>query len=101
MGLDGAPAGSPRYERHSRGRPGADTLLDVVPVQVQRERRVSRGFFFETDMLIHLYYVQAVVADVQMPAHYGDEQSTLSPRSCWLIHKLTWSLSKHRSTATT
>jgi dolichol-phosphate mannosyltransferase len=40
---------------------------------------LSRGFFFETDMLIHLYYVQAVVADVQMPAHYGDEQSTLSP----------------------
>jgi len=40
---------------------------------------LSRGFFFETDMLIHLYYVQAVIADVQMPAHYGDEQSTLSP----------------------
>jgi dolichol-phosphate mannosyltransferase len=40
---------------------------------------VSRGFFFETDMLIHLYYLQAVITDVQMPAHYGDEQSTLSP----------------------
>src|SRR5262249_42854304 len=40
---------------------------------------LSRGFFFETDMLIHLYYLQAVVADVQMPARYGDEQSTLSP----------------------
>jgi len=40
---------------------------------------ISRGFFFETDMLINLYYLQAVVADVQMPAHYGDEQSTLSP----------------------
>jgi hypothetical protein len=25
------------------------------------------------------YYVQAVVADVQMPAHYGDEESTLNP----------------------
>jgi dolichol-phosphate mannosyltransferase len=40
---------------------------------------LSRGFFFETDMLIHLYYLQAVVADVQMPAHYGAEKSTLSP----------------------
>jgi len=40
---------------------------------------LSRGFFFETDMLIHLYYLQAVVADVQMPAHYGDEESTLNP----------------------
>ena len=40
---------------------------------------LSRGFFFETDMLIHLYYMQAVVADVQMPAYYGDEQSALNP----------------------
>jgi dolichol-phosphate mannosyltransferase len=40
---------------------------------------LSRGFFFETDMLIHLYYVQAVIADVQMSAHYGDEQSMLNP----------------------
>jgi len=40
---------------------------------------LSRGFFFETDMIIHLYYMQAVIADVQMPAYYGDEQSALSP----------------------
>jgi dolichol-phosphate mannosyltransferase len=40
---------------------------------------LSHGFFFETDMLVHLYYTQAVIADVQMPAYYGDEQSTLSP----------------------
>ena len=25
------------------------------------------------------YYVQAVVAEVQTPAHYGDEESTLNP----------------------
>jgi glycosyltransferase involved in cell wall biosynthesis len=40
---------------------------------------LGRRFFFETDMLIHLYYMQAVVADVQMPACYREEQSTLSP----------------------
>jgi dolichol-phosphate mannosyltransferase len=41
-------------------------------------------FFFETDMLIHLYYLQAVVADVQTPAHYDEERSTLSPSKCCL-----------------
>jgi dolichol-phosphate mannosyltransferase len=49
-------------------------VLEQLPLDT-----LSRGFFFETDMLIHLYYVQAVIADVQMSAHYGNEQSTLSP----------------------
>lgn len=48
--------------------------LEQLPLET-----LSCGFFFETDMLIHLYYVQAVIADVQMPARYGDEQSTLNP----------------------
>lgn len=49
-------------------------VLERLPLDT-----LSRGFFFETDMLIHLYYVQAVIADVQMPARYADEQSSLSP----------------------
>lgn len=57
---------------------------------------LSHGFFFETDMLIHLYYAQAVIADVQMPAYYGDEQSTLSPLKvlCTFPGKLTQALFK-------
>jgi dolichol-phosphate mannosyltransferase len=41
--------------------------------------KVHRSFFFETSMLAQLYLVGAVVADVPMPAIYGDEVSHLSP----------------------
>lgn len=38
---------------------------------------VSERYFFETDMLINLGNIRAVVADVPMEAHYGDETSHL------------------------
>ncbi len=41
--------------------------------------RVARGFFFETDMLFHLYLAGAVAMDVAIPARYGEETSDLSP----------------------
>jgi len=40
--------------------------------------QIQRNYFFETDMLIHLYLIGAVVRDVYLPTHYGDEQSHLS-----------------------
>jgi dolichol-phosphate mannosyltransferase len=39
--------------------------------------KVSRRFFFESDMLFRLNILQAVVRDVPMRAHYGDEVSNL------------------------
>lgn len=39
--------------------------------------RISRSFFFESDMLIHLNPLGAVVQDVPLQARYGDEQSSL------------------------
>lgn len=48
--------------------------LERLPLEA-----LSNDFFFETDMLIQLYYIQATIADVQLPARYGDEQSSLSP----------------------
>ena len=39
---------------------------------------VDRRWFFETSMLIELNLVRAVVRDVQIPAKYADERSTLS-----------------------
>lgn len=39
--------------------------------------RISRGFFFESDMLINLNPVAAVVRDVPMQARYGEERSSL------------------------
>lgn len=41
-------------------------------------RRVSRRYFFESDVLYHLGAMRAVVKDVAMPAVYSDEKSNLS-----------------------
>ncbi len=39
--------------------------------------RISKGYFFETDMLFRLNTVRAVVVDVPMNPEYGDEVSNL------------------------
>jgi glycosyltransferase involved in cell wall biosynthesis len=38
---------------------------------------LSERYFFETSVLIELNILRATVADVEMPARYGDEQSSL------------------------
>jgi len=40
--------------------------------------KISQDYFFETDMLCSLYRVRALVKDVLLPTHYGDEVSELS-----------------------
>jgi glycosyltransferase involved in cell wall biosynthesis len=40
--------------------------------------RISHDYFFETDMLCNLYRVRALVKDVLLPTHYGDEVSKMS-----------------------
>ncbi len=40
--------------------------------------RVSKRYFFETDLLIRLNVIEATVFDVPLPARYGDEGSSLS-----------------------
>ena len=42
------------------------------------ERRIDERYFFETDMLLNLYLLRAVVQDVPMAAFYGTEKSNLS-----------------------
>lgn len=44
------------------------------------ERKIDRRYFFETDMLLNLYLLRAVVQDVPMVAVYGDEESNLRIR---------------------
>ena len=39
---------------------------------------LSKRYFFESDMLINLNIENAVVTDVDIPAKYGDEESSLS-----------------------
>ncbi|MCW2278992.1 glycosyltransferase family 2 protein [Heliophilum fasciatum] len=47
-------------------------ILKILPLG-----KVSRRYFFETDMLFRLNTIRAVVVDVPMDAKYGDENSNL------------------------
>jgi glycosyltransferase involved in cell wall biosynthesis len=40
--------------------------------------RISKRYFFESDMLIRLNIISAVVRDISIPAKYGTEKSSLS-----------------------
>lgn len=40
--------------------------------------KLSKRYFFETDMLIHLNIINAVVQDITIPSKYGDEESSLN-----------------------
>ncbi|WP_426267536.1 glycosyltransferase family 2 protein [Sphingomonas sp. LHG3443-2] len=43
-------------------------------------QRIDQRYFFESDMLLNLYLLRAVVQDVPMAAVYADERSNLSIR---------------------
>lgn len=47
--------------------------LDMIPLE-----KLSKRYFFESDMLLNLYLVDAVVKDIPIPAVYGNENSSLS-----------------------
>jgi glycosyltransferase involved in cell wall biosynthesis len=51
------------------------SVLRKLPLE-----HLSRRYFFENDMLVHLNVVQARVKDVAIPARYGDENSSLRVR---------------------
>lgn len=53
------------------------TAIHAKIVRALPLAKISRSFFFESDMLFRLYLLRAVVTDVPMRARYGDEQSTL------------------------
>lgn len=45
--------------------------------------KISKRYFFESDMLFRLNTIRAVVCDVTMESKYGDEVSNLSIRHIW------------------
>lgn len=53
------------------------TAIEATVARLVLEKRVSRRFFFETDLLYHLGTLRAVVRDVPIPARYADEVSNL------------------------
>jgi len=54
------------------------TAIHRAALSRLRLRTIKRDYFFESDMLHHLYLERAVVIDVPMPAKYGDAGSSLS-----------------------
>jgi len=57
------------------------TAISKCALQKINLDKVSKRFFFETDMLIRLNIQNTIVKDVPIPARYGNEKSTLSIRS--------------------
>lgn len=41
-------------------------------------KKIHNSYFFETSLIMELYYMNAVIEDVPIPARYGDEVSGLS-----------------------
>jgi glycosyltransferase involved in cell wall biosynthesis len=50
-------------------------MLAQLPLE-----KIDKGYFFETSMLARLYLLQAFIVDVNIPARYGNETSSLSIR---------------------
>jgi glycosyltransferase involved in cell wall biosynthesis len=53
------------------------TALHRAVGEIIVNRKIDKRYFFETDMLLNLYLVRAVVQDVPMAAVYGNERSNL------------------------
>jgi dolichol-phosphate mannosyltransferase len=54
------------------------TAIHRAALSRLRLHAIKRRYFFESDMLHHLYLERAVVVDVPMPAKYGNAGSSLS-----------------------
>lgn len=48
------------------------SVLELLPLD-----KIDNRYFFESDMLFRLNIIRAVVRDIPMRAHYGDEKSNL------------------------
>jgi hypothetical protein len=57
-----------------------DTALHRTAARLLPLDKISRRYFFETDMLFRLNVARAVVLDVPMPARYDNEKSNLRIR---------------------
>jgi glycosyltransferase involved in cell wall biosynthesis len=57
------------------------TAVHATALRQIEMKNIDERYFFETDMLIHLGVVRAVVRDIPMEAHYGTEKSNLKIRS--------------------
>ena len=61
------------------------TAIDARVLALLPLARIDDGYFFESDMLFRLNTLRAVVLDIPMQAHYGDEESSLRLRRASLV----------------
>jgi dolichol-phosphate mannosyltransferase len=54
------------------------TAIHKSALKLINLERLSKRYFFETSLLIHLNIIRAVAVDVPIPARYGSEQSSLN-----------------------
>jgi len=59
------------------------SLMKLLPVE-----KISKRYFFESDLLFRLNVIEARVVDIPMHAHYADEKSSMQP------HKEIWRFAK-------
>lgn len=52
--------------------------IKTSTIQKIETQRIANRFFFESSLLIELYYTGAVIKEISMPAIYADEKSNLS-----------------------
>ena len=55
------------------------TAIHRLALQELDMSGIARRYFFESDMLYHLYQARAVVTEMPMQAQYDDEPSSLRP----------------------
>ncbi|MGE5437093.1 MAG: glycosyltransferase family 2 protein [Syntrophothermus sp.] len=56
------------------------TAIHIDTLKLIPLHKIDNRYFFESDMLFRLSVLRAVVKDVPIPAHYGDEESNLKIR---------------------
>ncbi|MGE0085822.1 MAG: glycosyltransferase family 2 protein [Desulfococcaceae bacterium] len=54
------------------------TAIHTAVLEMMPLRKIEHRYFFETDMLFRLNTIRAVVCDIPMNSHYGDETSHLN-----------------------
>lgn len=54
------------------------TAIHTSIVPLLDQETIDRRYFFESSMFLELSLLRAVIQDVYIPAHYGDENSSLS-----------------------
>ena len=59
------------------------SLMRLLPVE-----KISKRYFFESDLLFRLNVIEAKVVDIPMDAYYADEQSSMQPyKEIWRFAK--------------